>query len=161
RGSGVLALITEDDHALAEKTIRLLPRQIPVARLDSPYHGPFACLNLLTKALYVVGAAGRARGIAPGNPGGPAWGRRIYHLSWFNPKKGRPTRPGQSLPVAEAIAIERKSGSTIATLARGAQLQFWREGYQSFTKIITTAFFQAVILDYDGTLCDDKDRFKG
>ncbi|KKL54587.1 hypothetical protein LCGC14_2263920, partial [marine sediment metagenome] len=154
--SAVLAILCEDDREIGEKTLALLPRQIPIARVTLKQRGVHACLAALTYGLYVVGAAGQARGIDPGRPGVPAFGRRIYHL------RGIATRPVPvRLPVTEIAAIERKSGLAVATLEAEGQLDFWREAYSEFVQRVRRASFRGIVVDYDGTLCDEVDRYRG
>jgi hydroxymethylpyrimidine pyrophosphatase-like HAD family hydrolase len=84
------------------------------------------------------------------------FGRKIYHL--------RALPSGPSLPdMSEeaAVAIERKARASITTLRAQGRLQFWREAHASFLQALRDASFDAVIFDYDGTLCGASERFTG
>ena len=159
RGSttAVLALVTDDDRDIADKTLRLIPADIPVARIDIPHSGVRASLTALAKALYIVGLAGEARSIDPGRPGVPLFGRRIYNLRAF----GASRASDHALPPHEAMAIERKTGTELETLVMRGECDFWRDAYRRFSERLQTASFRAVVFDYDGTLCDPRDRYTG
>lgn len=154
--SGILAMMTDGDREIAEPLLAVIPPGIPVVRLRASGHGAAACLAALAKVFVVVGSAGIARGIDPGNPGVPAFGRKIYHMRAFEPEEALTS----TVPAGEAVAIERKSGLTVATLLAQGRLDKWRASYREFVDRLTTAAFRAVVLDYDGTLCDEAHRFE-
>jgi hypothetical protein len=153
--SGVLALVTEDDRELAGSLLALLPKRVPTLEVHVPGRGIHACLAALARVLMLAGQAGEARGIDPGDPGVPAFGRRIYHLRAF----GGLDEARHGLPAREAAAIERKSGVTVSTLITRCQLEGWHEAYRRFVERISAAAFAGVVFDYDGTLCDERHRF--
>jgi hypothetical protein len=159
RGSttAVLALVTDDDREIADKTLQLIPADIPVARIDIPHRGIHARLTALAKTLYIVGLAGEARGIDPGRPGVPRFGRRLYNLRAF----GAPRASDHAFPLHEAVAIERKTGTDIETLVMHGKCDCWQDAYRRFCERLQTASFRAVVFDYDGTLCDPHDRYTG
>ena len=102
----------------------LLP-SIPIVRLIAKGRGVVACLAALTQGFVVTGSAGNARGIDPGDPGVPAYGRKIYHLRAF----GRNATPVSTIPAGEAAAVERKSGVTISCLIAQDRLDEWRTAF--------------------------------
>ena len=103
--TAILAFVTPDDETIASKTLAFVPRSIPVLRVDIPFSGMPASLAALARGFHIAGSAGRARGIDPGRPGVPGFGRRIYHLRAF---AGRSTTI-PVMPPEEVAAIERKS----------------------------------------------------
>ncbi len=105
--SAVLALVTDDDHLLAKRTLALLPSEIPQAQLR--FRGPpdAAALGSLVATLHITGWVGVARGIDPGRPGVPEFGRKIYKLSPSLATRGR--CPG-ALSERDAVATLRKTG---------------------------------------------------
>lgn len=155
--TAVLALVTNDNQELAEKTLRLIPADIPVVRLDIPWRGSHASLAALATVLYIVGCAGEARGIDPGRPVIPLFGRKLYNLRAFGPSQP----PNHQLPPHAAVAITRKTNTEVTTLVMRGEDAFWRDAYQRFCHRLHTASLQAVICDYDGTLCDPRDRYTG
>jgi len=155
--TGVLAFVTEDDREIANKTLRLIPPGTPVARVDIPHAGSRAGLASLVTVLHLVGYAGRARGIDPGRPGVPTFGSKIYRLNTFN---SLPVTE-KSLSAIETAAIERKTETAVNVLSGRGELDFWKKAYVTFTDRLRSDSYGAVVFDYDGTLCDGRDRYKG
>ncbi len=151
--SGVLALFTESHSALAIKTLDLLPGDVPALRVRLP-DGTSGALAGLFAALLAVLAGGKACGIDPGRPGVPEFGRRIYRL------RGLRAVPPQARS-AESVAIARKLRCDIRFLEQRSDLAAWSRAYATFCKGLAAARIGAVALDYDGTLCDERDRFAG
>jgi len=159
RGSttGVLAFVTDEDRYIADKTLALVPDSIPVARLNIPHTNAKSGLAALVAALYVAGAAGAARGIDPGRPGVAGFGRRIYNLRGIQaPQRLRATGWAPA-----TVAIRRKTGQTVEYLASEGHLVDWRRAHRAFTRRLHESPLRAVVFDYDGTLCDGRDRCGG
>ena len=104
----------------------------------------------------VVGSAGTARGIDPGDPGVPSFGRKIFHLRAFAPSHNAL----ETLPAVEVAAIERKAGASMVTLLSRGSLDGWRTAYRNFRDRLAAARFRAIVLDYDGTLCSEAHRYE-
>lgn len=152
--SSVLALYSEDEREIAERTLRLIPSNIPAVRIGLPGAGPTALLAALVAVLHVVGSAGEQRRIDPGRPGVPIFGRRIYGLRAL-----RPSRRDLTLP--ESVAIARKLRLDVRALTNRQDLPFWEQRCRQFVVKLQETSFGAIIFDYDGTLCDERDRFSG
>jgi hypothetical protein len=155
--SAVLALATARNCRLASRTLELLPRSIPRALLPVPGSDVQASLAAIVTAFYITALAGRARGIDPGRPGVPAFGRRIYNLRTFHLR----TRPLNRVAKMQAAAIERKAGSSVKNLKDRGQLNYWLQSYRQFVQRLHKAKFGAIVLDYDGTLCETRERERG
>ena len=155
--SSLIALITPDELETAEKTLDLIPKKIPVLRIVIPFRGVLANLAGLANVLKIVGSAGQARGIDPGRPGVPGFGRRIYHLRANEYVKS----PDAQLPPLEAAAIERKSGTSIERIKTEGNLQVYRQSYSEFIHRLEATPFFGIVFDYDGTLCDERRRREG
>ncbi len=153
--SAIISLASQEDLRVAEKTLSLLPEAIPVARFEVGAGVP-GCLKAVALSIHIAGFAGRARGIDPGQPSVPAFGRKLYHLNGAYRGKGV-----SGIPEREAVAITRKAGIGIATLTAQGQLAPWREAYAAFMDELLSANFQAIVFDYDGTLCEAHERFGG
>ena len=78
--SGVLAFVTDDDRVLAGRTLDLIPSHIPHTSIDFPGGRTATALASLLAAFRLTGWAGAARGIDPGRPGVPDFGRKLYNL---------------------------------------------------------------------------------
>lgn len=154
--TAVLALQTEADEKLSERTLRLLPNGIPVARVPIPGGRIRTQIGAVAASVVVAGLAGEARGIDPGRPRVSAWGRRLYRL----PLGRSGIRPPAQvrLPPLEAAAIERKAEASIASLHCRGELSEWREAFASFRARLDSTHFGGVVFDYDGTLVDETVR---
>lgn len=150
--TAVLALVTAEDRALASKTLSLIPEQVLTLRENVPLSGIAAGIAAMGRVIHLAASAGNARGIDPGRPGVPGFGRRIYHLRAF---------PRASAVTAEQTAIERKTGMSLSALSAMGTLDYWRSAYNTFLSQVTAAVFKGLVLDYDGTLCGETDRYGG
>lgn len=147
--SGVLALITPSIRQIAERTLKLLPQSVPIAKIEFADDGQLSALSALAAAIIIAGFAGEARGIDPGRPGVPSFGRKIYHLR--SKEKGLPE---QRLERARILCRKTGEVSEEATLCWGAYLD-------SFVDRLSRARYRSAVFDYDGTLCDAAERFMG
>lgn len=151
--TAVLALVSDADQALADTLLALLPKDVPVVRLPAAGAGLAAGLSALVQVFAVAGSAGKARGIDPGDPGVPPFGRKIYHLRAFAPRE-------TEITAAETAAVERKSGASVPSLLAGGALDRWRAAHRAFSDRLSAARFGGVVFDYDGTLCAEAHRFE-
>ena len=153
--SAVLAFITDADRALAERTLDLLPVGVPQARIAFEGSANAAPLASLLAALRITGWAGVSRGIDPGRPGVPKFGRKLYHLPLPRPQRvvGLPR-----LTPRETAAITRKAGADPRNLAASGELAHWREALATFRNRLRHARFAGIVLDYDGTVVDTRHR---
>ena len=155
--SAVLAFITDADRALAERTLDLIPADVPQARIAFDGGPSAAALASLLAALRLTGWAGISRGIDPGRPGVPEFGRKLYRLPLRRPRRvaGLPR-----LTPREAAAITRKAGVDPNHLAASVELGRWREALAAFRYRLRDARFAGIVLDYDGTVVDTRHRFE-
>ena len=154
--SAVLAFITDADRVLAERTLDLLPVDVPQARIVFDGSANAAMLASLLAALKITGWAGISRGIDPGRPGVPKFGRKLYHLPLPRPQRvtGLPR-----LTPRETAAIARKAGVDPHILAASGELGHWREALATFRNGLRRTRFEGIVLDYDGTAVDTRRRF--
>lgn len=154
--TGVVALITPDENDIAQKTLALLPDSIPVLTISTESLGASGSLDLLVQALHLVQIVGSARGIDPGNPKVPEFGRRIYHLrtSALSTVKGVKN-------IHREAAVSRKLQSLSTALTSPAFHQLWVRAHDRFVLRLAQATFTGVVFDFDGTLCDSSERFTG
>ncbi len=153
--SSVLALVCDADRSLANRTLALIPRGIPQARLEFFGNASATAIASLIAALRVTGWAGSARGIDPGRPGVPEFGRKLYNLSLSRSSKGDVVR---GLPPRDAAAIQRKTGMAPAILASNGELEFWRKALHGYRGRLLDSIFEGVVLDYDGTVVETRRR---
>ena len=153
--SAVLAFISDADRALAERTLDLLPTDVPQARISFDGGPSAAALASLLAALRVTGWAGISRGIDPGRPGVPTFGRKLYHLPL---PQCRRVRGMPRLTSREAAAVTRKAGIGLGHLAASGELGRWREALAAFRNRLRNARFAGIVVDYDGTVVDTRHR---
>lgn len=147
--SAIVALIGDDDEKLAERTLALIPDEVPIARLRLPGPPEAVALGALVASLLITGWAGEARGIDPGQPGVPEFGRKLY---------GLPLRSAKVRRGADTAAIERKAFASHALLVQRGQLTFWQGAYNDFNERLRASSFAGAVLDYDGTIVDVRTR---
>ncbi len=155
--SGILAFVSEDDSELAERTLRLIPEDIPISRVPIEGSATTQLLGSLTAALRIAGWAGEARGLDPGRPGVPDFGRKLYNLQL--PKASK-LKSHPKLSDRDAAAIARKAGASASDVAARGDLVVWTSALEDFRERLGTARFRGVVLDYDGTIVDTRRRFE-
>ena len=156
--SGVIVVSTPEDEEIAERTCAVLP-DVPTVKLAANYPGPAGSLQTLAGAMEFIAALGRARGIDPGRPGVPEFGRRLYRMS--PPRTSVYDDRPRGMTKAEAAAIMRKSGAkSIGALSTSA-VSYWRSAYRATLRKLKSASLGAIVFDYDGTLCPADRRFVG
>jgi HAD superfamily hydrolase (TIGR01484 family) len=154
--SGIVGLSSPTENELAEMTLSKIPKDIPSLLLQSSYNGPMASIDLLIKIFYLVRELGIVRGIDPGRPGVPTFGRQLYHLNYYSLINKK-----EKFPEKVALAIKRKIDEyNLNRIDRGRLLEVYH-AYKLFVKKLSTAKFGAVIFDYDGTLCEATNRYTG
>lgn len=141
--TGVVALISERQNELGTRTVSLLPDE--VATLPVHFRGPrdVQAVAGLIVALFFVGRAARCAKIDPGKPGIPTFGRKLYHL---RPKLGRQ----KQAHLNRAAALRRKDVHINDPV--------WIAHYEQALETVNSSRYHALVLDYDGTLCDSRDR---
>jgi hypothetical protein len=151
--SAILAFSTPEDHSLCARTLALLPTEVPRLVANLPRS---SCCRPLQALLYAFGMTarfGEARGIDPGRPSVPEFGRKLYHLRALRRKETRldslPSEIRRKMRVARLPADKSVAGD-FWTLRLGEQHDRFRE--QSF---------EGIVFDYDGTLCSSRGRFDG
>ena len=142
--SVVVAFLTPDTLALANKTLALLPASTRVIKIETSNDGPLGTLALLMEVFRLTAVIGRRVGIDPGRPGVPGYGRKIYHLG---PAPGKRPAPVSAI----RAAVERK------TDARGTRGNQDDEGIvmqaqYDYVAKMRRAQFGCLVADFDGTV---------
>ncbi len=143
--SCIIALVTPIEKELAMKTINCLPADIPVMYIESELNFPKASVEMLIKAFRFVQDLGKARGIDPGRPGVPSYGRTLYNLNYF--KLTNDILPSES---TQDAAVKRKLG--IARYENAKLREYYRNAYKKFIRRLNKSCFTTIVFDYDGTL---------
>ena len=152
--SCIIALVTPVERELAYKTIGCLPKSVPIIYIETELDGPLASIDMLLKAFRFVNYLGEARGIDPGKPGVPGYGRLLYNLNYYK-------LTNRILPAEKIleIAVLRKLG--VAGRENAPLWVHYSEACQRFVRQLNRGRFTTVAFDYDGTLSasDRKSRF--
>jgi hydroxymethylpyrimidine pyrophosphatase-like HAD family hydrolase len=154
--SGVLALVGPEDERLASATLSVLPPDVPAVAIRFSGALTDVLLASIVVTMRLAAAAGNARGIDPGRPGVPDFGRRLYHMKTPRPRSFLESEDG--LSPAAATAIARKARSSVALLrARGA-VDAWRKELAAAKARLADAKYGGLVCDYDGTLIETLER---
>ena len=156
--TGIIALVTPEDEKLADRTIDLIPKDIPVLRLSTNREpGQLAALDLIIKTMFIVDVIGESRNVDPGRPGVPDFGVEIYKLH-VPPRK---TSKLPNLSIKETAAVTRKLRSLAYLSSDKNMMDFLINAFHRFVRKLETARYGAIILDYDGTICEPANRYNG
>ena len=152
--SCIVALVTPVERELAYKTIGCLPKSVPVIYIETELDGPQASIDMLLKAFHFVNDLGEARGIDPGKPGVPGYGRLLYNLDYYK-------LTNRILPAEKTleVAVLRKLG--VVGRENTPLWVHYSEACQRFVRQLNRGKFTTIAFDYDGTLSapDRKSRF--
>ncbi|WP_156623141.1 sucrose-6-phosphate hydrolase [Mycobacterium sp. 1164966.3] len=146
--TGLLVFISDSDRKLADQTLRVIPKGIPCSRIDVEGRGERAELGSLLATFHLTAQAGFSRGIDPGQPGVPDFGRKLYGLRI----------PEPVVPSTGAWAIRRKINAQGPDAPPEAD--FWRTNLERMQERLTSTRLAGVVLDYDGTVVDTARRFE-
>lgn len=152
--SCIIALVSPVEWELAYKTIGCLPKDVPVIYIETELETHQATIDMLLKAFHFVNDLGEARGIDPGRPGVPGYGRVLYNLDYF--KLTNSILPNEK---TLDVAVRRKLG---AAGTENANLwEHYSKACQLFVRQLNRSRFTTISFDYDGTLSapDHKSRY--
>ncbi|MFC0318743.1 MULTISPECIES: HAD hydrolase family protein [Olivibacter] len=154
--SAIIALVTPEEKKITDKTLALLPQDIPVLRINSKHSDGFASIDMLIKSFHFIKRIGQIQGIDPGRPGVPDFGSKLYHLKYssFYKKIG-------DISWNEKIAITRKANLPAYDLLTQKEKKYWHKAYHEFKVKLKSTIYGSIIFDYDGTICSAENRFHG
>ena len=143
--SCIIALVSPIEKDLAEKTIRCLPKDVPVINIDTKFESSVASIDLLLKSFRFVGDLGEARGIDPGKPGVPGYGRVLYNLDYYKlTSRILPTEKTLEVAVLRKLGIAGKDNTPL--------WEHYSDACQRFVRQLNRNEFTTIAFDYDGTL---------
>lgn len=152
--SCIIALISPVEKDLATKTIKSLPADVPVIYIETELETPDATIDMLLQAFRFVSELGEARGIDPGRPGVPAYGRLLYNLDYY--KLTNRILPNEN---TLDVAVRRKLGA--ASEDNAVLWEYYSDACKRFVQRLNRGKYTTVAFDYDGTLSakDRKSRY--
>lgn len=150
--TGLIAFVSPDMADLADRTLNQLSKRIPIARIGLPESSINANVAALLAVFAATRIAGDLRGIDPGRPGVPEFGRRIYNLRFSSPP-----RSGSDAPFGMDHFVRRKFGA-IAIQSHSINKQATDAACKYIEKLRLPTY-GGIVFDYDGTLCSPRERF--
>jgi hydroxymethylpyrimidine pyrophosphatase-like HAD family hydrolase len=144
----ILALSDSDTHEFTEATLAVLPPAATIRRWHSALAWPASALELLTVSMRACGELATSQGVSASRPKVPVFGRRLYRL---------PIR--RRLPDVRTGPVERKLGPAGPGEHARALSQAYLDALDAWKAELSHASFGAVVLDYDGTVCETDRRF--
>jgi hypothetical protein len=148
--SVVLILSTRESRDLAKSTMALLPPDVAVHHWAFDGEASATVMDGVIASMELASATARVIGRNPGRPGVPDWGSRLYGLGpeGITVERKRHCR-----------AVEIKAGRSLSRLTRDAQLSSYESALHGFLEQLGRLRLSSVVLDFDGTLVDTRDRF--
>jgi hypothetical protein len=134
------------------RTLSALPPDISRATVESQLTDAAGGLDLLARVIRLAGEVGAQQGIDLGRPRVPAFGRKLYHARV-------PRSASDSDQTRFDLWIQRKVTASVWSSASATSRGEWREALGQWRKTIADARIGGVVLDYDGTLCEEEERF--
>ncbi len=154
--SSIIALTCSADKTLAQKTLELLPKDIPVARIYLAGNAEVVAISSLLAAFKITGWAGEIRQIDPGQPGVPSFGESLYSLTVDIDNEQHSVESKEGI---EQLFIQRKTGKPKKDLCEVGTWGIWVKALDEFRQNLSKAEFSGVVLDYDGTIVETKSRY--
>ncbi len=155
--SAIVALVTPDEEKIAEKTLSLIPSDIPRLVVKSQLNSSASSIELLIKSFYLVSAVSEMQNIDPGRPGVPEFGSKLYHLRYSSFYK----LGASGISETARICILRKTNMSTFSCLSEEEIHFWFKKYKDYVNTLRRIDFGSILLDYDGTICSEENRFNG
>lgn len=146
--TSIIALVGANEKKLADKTLALLPSDIPVLREDVADDTINGLIHAIMYVLELVWEAGNIKGIDPGHPKVEDFGRKLYHIN-YNIRNISFMKTLEKDNVSAGLC--RKLNMPLSQIDESLYI-FALEKYMD----ITTREFRGIIFDYDGTLHDKR-----
>lgn len=153
----VLGISAGPPSGVLQRTLDVLPKRACVELLSTPLSGEAGTLDLLVRVMMLTGEVGKSVGIDVGRPRVPAFGRTLYH--------GSPIASGRARTVALGsedtcdLWIRRKVSHAVWESAENKTRAAWRTECAKWISAAESASIGAVVFDYDGTMCEEEERF--
>ena len=150
--TSVICFVTSSEKALAEKTIKLLPASIKTSIIVSERIGISATIELMFQLFYIVQKLGENRGIDPGKPGVPEYGRKLYHLC-YNPlsETGFSSHHANNILARTALRKAKRIG-----LSGGNYIDI-SIAAKNYLSRLSAMSFGGLVFDYDNTIIKQND----
>lgn len=152
----LVALITPEDRVICKKTLEKLPLFLPRVCLETKHEGSVAALDLLVKVFYFVDYLGDLRDIDPGKPQVPEYGSKLYNIKYNLLSNDAYMK--KMAKSAKASAVYRK---VKMSPNNDTWFDYYGNMYDRFVDRLYKEVYQALLLDYDGTVCGLDGKISG
>lgn len=146
----IVAFTSATDRSLADATLELLPQHVSILKIELPNDPLLAEIIGVIDAILLVDIIAEARGIDPGQPVVPQFGRELHALDIAQLR----SEEMHETP----IAIKRKFAFRLFSSDQDAA---WESAKAEFCNKLATTRFRGLVCDFDGTFCDTDRRFDG
>lgn len=147
----LVALITPDDKSVCKKTLDKLPSFLPIICLETKSRGSIAALELLIKVFHFVEYLGELKNIDPGKPNVPDYGSKLYNIKYNLLTNDEYIKKITKSTKCSAIYRKLKM-----IPGKDSWIDYYSKMYDKFVDKLCKKVYQALLLDYDGTICDSK-----
>lgn len=144
--TAIIALVGDSEKNLANKTLELLPKDIPVLRIDVNDKTIEGLIDSLHYSFEIIREAASVRNIDPGRPHVEEFGKKLYHL---NHDIGKVSSMVNRRKDIVEMAAYRK-----AVKYQGVEMLEYQKYSQSYWNELLHRRYKGIIFDYDGTLHD-------
>lgn len=144
--TAIIALVGSTEKKLADNTLKLLPNDIPVLRVDVTDDTIIGLIQALYYEFQIVGNAAEIKNLDPGRPHIEEFGKKLYHLNYDISKTSQMTQKRKDVI---ARAVYRKVMKT-----QGVGESEYTEYAKAYWNRMLTRTYRGIIFDYDGTLHD-------
>ena len=146
RTTAIIALVGETEKKLADNTLKLLPEDIPVLRVDINDNTAEGLIDALHYSFEIVGEAALIRNFDPGKPHVEEFGKKLYHLNY-------------DIGKISCMVNRRKDIVEMAAYRKVMKHQgIGMDEYQKCSRMywdnLLSHRYRGIIFDYDGTLHD-------
>ncbi len=149
----VLALIEPSLGSLWENMCALFPQNVPTLTMSLSSAEPRDLIAGLVAQMHLVAAVAELQGKDAGDPDVPQFGRDLYYLSLLTAIP----RPAESFGGPVKSKYEVLGARWPSECKQGAM----RRAHEEYRLRIERQQFQAVVFDYDGTLCSSQPADRG
>ena len=143
--TGIVSLETLDSEREATRMLGFLPEEIEVLRVKTEQEGPEATIDLVAAVMRLAGQSALERGIDPGRPSVPNYGRRLFRAG--SAQLPVPRRASPIIKKRKAFFVNRWENRENVEIA-----------LRNFVERLKTTSFSGLAIDYDGTLCSRSRR---
>lgn len=144
--TAIIALVGKSERKLADNTLKLLPEDIPVLRVDINDNTVEGLIESLHYSFEIVGKVALIRNFDPGKPHVEEFGKKLYHLNHDIGKRNcMVSRRKDIIEMAAYRKVMKQQGIGIS------EYQKWGRIY--WDKLLSRRY-KGIIFDYDGTLHD-------